>query len=138
MSLDDKKRAVVVGLEMSKAYEALSDAVLLGDNSRWSGAAGRLYYAVFHAVSALLVHDAHEVKSHKGAGVLFHQYYVKTNKVPAVYGALFGRLEDMREEGDYNCHYTISADEFTTSLPAAKEMVDAIAAMVGVGEEKQR
>lgn len=130
MSLDDEKRAVVVGLEIRKAYDTLDEAVLLADNGRWSGAANRLYYAVFHAVSALLIHDAHPVKSHKGAGIQLNQYYIKSNIIDSRYGALYGKLESMREEGDYNCHYTISEKEFHGSIAPAKELIDNIAEMV--------
>lgn len=130
MSLDDEKRVTVVRLEIEKAYETLDEAILLANNGRWSGAANRLYYAVFHAVSALLIHDSHPVKSHKGAGIQLHQFYIKNNILDSQFGALYGKLEDLREEGDYNCHYKINADEFSQSIPSAKEMIDTIAAIV--------
>lgn len=130
MSLDDEKRAVVVGLEMQKAYDTLEEAILLADNGRWSGAANRLYYAVFHAVSALLIHDAHPVKSHKGAGIQFNQYYIKPVIINSRYGALYARLESMREEGDYNCHYAISKEELHGSIAPAKDLIAIIAEMV--------
>lgn len=130
MSLDDEKRAVVVQLEIKKNYSTLKEAMLLAENQCWSGAASRLYYAVFHAVSALLIHDGHSVKSHKGAAIVFNQHYVKTSRVPFEYGALFSRLEDLREEGDYNCHYKVSSDELQSSLNPAKEMINTIVSMV--------
>ena len=130
MSLDEEKRAIVVRLEIEKAYETLKESTILAEQNMWSGAANRLYYALFHAVSALLIHDAHTVKSHKGAGVLFNNHYVKNHKVPLQYGVLFGRLEDLREEGDYNCYYKISSEEFSSSVVPTKAMIDDIAAMV--------
>jgi uncharacterized protein (UPF0332 family) len=39
--------------------------------------ANRLFYSMFHAVSALLINDQREVGSHKRAAIRFHQYYVK-------------------------------------------------------------
>lgn len=130
MSLDDKKRAIIVGLEIDKAYDTYEESTLLADKNKWSGSVSRLYYAVFHAVSALLIHDGHPVRSHKGAAVLFNQHYIKTSKIKPEYGRLFGKLEELREEGDYNCHYQISADELLSSLQPAKEMIDTIAKMV--------
>ena len=130
MSLDDEKRAVVVGLEMEKAYRTFDDACLLSENGRWSSAANRLYYAVFHAVSALLIHDGHLVKSHKGAAVAFRKYYVATGVILQQQAMLFSKLEDLREESDYNCHYNVSADEVTSSLPSAKSLIDTIAELV--------
>ena len=42
----------------------------------WDVVANRIFYAAFHAVSALLIHDHIEVRSHKGAGLMFGQKYV--------------------------------------------------------------
>ena len=39
--------------------------------NKWETAANRLYYALFHAMSALLVCDGHQVKSHRGVLALF-------------------------------------------------------------------
>lgn len=36
----------------------------------------------------------------------------------------------MRYKGDYNCYYDVSPDELLGRIPQAKEMIDAIAAMV--------
>ncbi len=130
MSLDDDKRATVVRLQIEDAYGTLQDAMLLAGHKRWSGAANRLYYAAFYAVSALLVHDGHPVKSHKGAGVQFNKYYIDTGILPIDSGKLYADLEDLREEGDYNCFYRISEAELTALLPRTKEMIDTIAAMV--------
>ena len=127
MSLDDEKRAIVVALEIEKAHKMLDDARLLADNQRWSSAANRLYYAVFHAVSALLIHDGHLVKSHKGAAIEFRKHYVQTGIIPQSHATLFSRLEDLREESDYNCHYNVEADEVNSSLPTAETMIDNIA-----------
>ena len=62
--------------------------------------------------------------------IVFNQHYVKTSRVPFEYGALFSRLEDLREEGDYNCHYKVSSDELQSSLNPAKEMINTIVSMV--------
>ena len=48
----------------------------------WDVVANRLYYAVFHAVSALLIKDGHKVNTHKGTLVMFGQNYVKTGIFP--------------------------------------------------------
>ena len=69
MSLDNVSRETMVGLEISKAYSTMEECELMASKERWAGAAGRLYYAVFHAVCALLIHDGHLVKTHKGAGI---------------------------------------------------------------------
>ena len=130
MSLDETNRPVIVRLEIEKAYNTLMEAEIMMRENMPSGAAGRLYYAVFHAVSALLVHDKSRIKSHKGAYTMFCLHYVNTGKVPREYGNRYRQLEIMREESDYNCFYEVTVEELQKQIPIAKEMIDTIAAMV--------
>lgn len=126
MSLSDEERAIVVELETEKAFVAYQEALWLMEKQSWSGAAGRLYYALFHIVSALLIHDRRQVNSHKGSHILFGNYYIKPGLLPQEFGALYSQLETIREEGEYNCTYKVSEDELRQKLVPAKEMMDFI------------
>lgn len=64
MSLTDEERKTLVALELKKARDTYEEIGILTAANRWSGAANRLYYAVFHAVSALLINDGLQVNSH--------------------------------------------------------------------------
>ena len=130
MSIENVDRKVLVGMEIAKAYSTMEDCEIMVSKERWSGAASRLYYATFHAVCALLIHDEHKVKSHKGAGITFSQKYIHSGLLPSKYGELFYQLENMREKSDYDCFYTIQEEELRNKLAPAKEMIDTIAAMV--------
>ncbi|MBQ9418390.1 MAG: HEPN domain-containing protein [Bacteroidales bacterium] len=130
MSIDAVDRNVLVKLEREKAYSTLEECEFLVEKQRWPGAAGRLYYTVFHAVCALLIHDQHRVKTHKGAGIMFSQIYIRTSLLPPQYGDLFFQLEYIREKSDYDCFYNVSDKDVQLRLPQAKEMIDTIAAMV--------
>lgn len=130
MSLSDEERLLIVKLEIEKAYRLYGQALIMQASEQWDGMANRLYYAVFHAVSALLIHDRHEVNTHKGSHVLFAQYYVKIGVLPKKYGELYRTMEKMREESDYNCTYDEEADVLQENLAPAKEMIDTIAGMV--------
>ena len=96
MSLSDEERDIVVRIEIEKARRAYEEALVLLENEFWSGAAGRLYYAIFHAVSGLLISDKHQVNSHKGSHILFSNYYIKTGALPNSFGTLYSQLESMR------------------------------------------
>ena len=67
MSLSDEERNTLVRYELEKANKTLKEAEALFNANLWDGAANRLYYAVFHAVSALLIHDRHQVNTHQGS-----------------------------------------------------------------------
>ena len=89
MSLSDEERALIVSLEIEKAYRHYNQALIMQREEQWDGMANRLYYAVFHAVSALLISDHHYVNTHKGSHAMFAQYYIKTNKLPKTFGDLY-------------------------------------------------
>lgn len=130
MSLSEEERSILIGLEIEKAHEMMEDTELLIDKNRWSSAANRLYYAIFHCICALFIHDGYKVKSHKGVSVMFNQHYINTQKVPQEYGQMLSQLESMREEGDYNCHYKVDSRELSEKITIARQMIDTIETMV--------
>ena len=130
MSLTEEERRIIVDLEIEKAYRIYNQALIMMHEKQWDGMANRLYYAVFHAVSALLIMDNHTVNTHKGSHALFAQYYVKTDRLPKSYGDLYQKMERLREESDYNCTYSEEPELLQSNVEPAKEMIDTIAAMV--------
>ena len=91
MSLSEEERRIVVRLELEKAKRSLGQIDGLARLGYWDNIANRLYYALFHAVSALLVHDGHAVNTHKGAVAMFGQYYVKTGVFSLADGRLYSQ-----------------------------------------------
>ena len=78
MSLKEEERRIIVEMELDKAERIFAEQKLLRDGALWGTLANRLYYALFHAVSALLISEGYEVGTHKGAVIRFQQYFVKT------------------------------------------------------------
>ncbi|MBR1933772.1 MAG: HEPN domain-containing protein [Prevotella sp.] len=117
-------------MEMKKAREAYEDIGILIAANRLNGAANRMYYAVFHAVCALLIYDGHQVNTHKGSHALFSLHYIKTGILPREYGQLYNQLQTMREESDYNCAYDVEMDELLQRLEPAKRFIEDIEKVV--------
>ena len=134
MSLTNEERNTLVALELKKASETYEDIGILIGANRLNGAANRMYYAVFHAVCALLIHDGHQVSTHKGSHALFSQHYIKTGILPREYGQLYNQLQTMREESDYNCAYDVEMDELQQRLEPTKRLIDDIARIVNSGQ----
>lgn len=126
MSLSSEERNTIVALELKKAREAYEDIGILIAANRMNGAANRMYYAVFHAVCALLINDGHHVNTHKGSHAIFSQHYIKTGILPREYGQLYNQLQTMREESDYNCAYDVEMDELQQRLEPAKRLIEDI------------
>lgn len=102
MSLSQEERTIVVGLELEKADKFLAQANAVAALGIWDVVANRIFYAAFHAVSALLIHDYIEVRSRKGAGLMFGYKYVIPGIFSAEDGRLYAKLQDLREKSDYN------------------------------------
>ena len=85
--------------------------------------ANRIFYAAFHTVSALLINDHIEVRSHKGAGLMFGQKYVIPGIFSADDGRLYAKLQDLREKSDYNLVYQSSEDEMAPHIEKTRVRV---------------
>jgi hypothetical protein len=66
-----------------------------------SFAINRAYYAVFYAVSALLLEEGHRFQKHSGVRAAFNQHFIKTQRLDRKGGDLYSRLFRDRQEGDY-------------------------------------
>ena len=130
MSLSNEERDILVALEIKKARETYDEIVILLNANRLNGAANRMYYAVFHAVCALLIHDGIQVNTHRGTHAMFSQHYIKTGIFPKEYGQLYSQLQTMREESDYNCAYDVEIDELQRRLEPAKQFIEDIDKLV--------
>lgn len=130
MSLSDEERNTLAHYEIEKARNTLCEVEALIENNLWNGAANRLYYAVFHAVSALLIHDGYQVSTHQGSHALFGLHYIKSNRMPAEFGRLYSQLQTMREESDYNCIYDVTPEELKEKVEPAKRLIETIETML--------
>ena len=109
MSLSESERHIIVSRELEKAQRTFDDALFCADEGKWETTANRLYYALFHAMSALLVNDGYHVKSHRGILAMFGEHFIRTEIFAKEDGALLSDLVIMRDNADYNCFF--EADE---------------------------
>lgn len=130
MSLTDEERAILVNLEYEKGKSFLEQAEKIVELGYWDMVANRLYYAVFHAVSALLIKNGHKVGTHKGVVLLFGQHYIKTGIFSPVEGRLYSQLQTMREKADYVCTFQTSQEEITPMLEPARKMIEKIGSII--------
>jgi uncharacterized protein (UPF0332 family) len=84
-----------------KAVESLGAARRDLAARSFSFAISRAYYALFYAVSALLLEEGRRFQKHSGVRAIFNQHYVKTGKLSRTHGELYNRLFRDRQEGDY-------------------------------------
>lgn len=132
MSLNEADRFALVNLYWSKCKNTLSEAKIAIDNEAWNMAANRIYYACFHAVTALLVKDEHPVGSHIGAKMNFRKYYVKQGLASPEQGRLFSQLASLREKADYDITFKADKKDIERYYPAAMNLIEHIQSLLCV------
>ena len=130
MSLTNEERRTLVSLELKKARETFGEIEILTAANRWSGAANRLYYAVFHAINALHINDGHPVNTHKGSHALFHLHYIKTRILSVEFGRLYNQLQTMREKADYNCTYYATEQDTAPRIATTESFIEKIIGLI--------
>ena len=130
MSLNDEERQIIVNLEKEKALNTFAEMEVLRQARLWNNIANRLYYAAFHAVSALLIHDHHNVGTHQGAVVLLHQYYVSKGLLSKEDGAFYSQLQTMREKSDYNCTYNATEEDTMPRIAQTEQFIGRVLKLI--------
>ncbi|MBQ8009065.1 MAG: HEPN domain-containing protein [Bacteroidaceae bacterium] len=102
MALTDEERQVLVEYRTQKAKDTLIEAKDNAKLNHWSLAANRLYYALFHMASALLISKGISTKTHSGTIRLLGKEFVQTGLLEKEDGNLISRLQNMRQSGDYD------------------------------------
>ena len=74
----ERERKALSQVRMEHAVECLSAARSLLEVGGYKSAANRSYYAVFHAMRAVLAFDEIDMKHHSGIISEFRRRYIKT------------------------------------------------------------
>lgn len=106
-----EERITLSKLRFEKARECLSDAALLAENESYKSLANRSYYAVFHAIRAVLALDGFDSKKHSGVIAEFQKQYIKDGTFDKEMSAIIRRLFLARNNSDYDDFFVIAKDE---------------------------
>lgn len=112
-----------VEYRLSRASEALQAARMLLDGGHLHSAISRMYYACFHAASAILLTEDHSSSKHSGLLALFDLYWMKPERLPRNLSRIYHGLFDRRQEADYGDAVFFDADEAEARLAQAEEFV---------------
>lgn len=123
MSLSDKDRSALVALYWQKSLITFDELESAIESRKWSMAANRMYYSLFHAATALLVHDGHEVASHRGLKGALGLNYVQTGKLTNEEARIFAQLATLRERADYDVIFAATETDIMKYMPRAKALL---------------
>ena len=64
--MTDEQKQIIVEQEIDKSQSFLSEAYKLIEMEMWNVSANRAYYALYHAILALMIHDGYAPRTHSG------------------------------------------------------------------------
>jgi len=101
MSNGEQQRNIVVSYWWEKAEASLLSAERELDAGALVFSINRLYYALYYAVSAVLLRKEFTFSKHSGVRAAFHREIIKTGLMDTEWGRLYDQLFEDRHEGDY-------------------------------------
>ena len=113
-------------VRFNHSEECLKSAETLLKDSDYKGAANRSYYAIFHALRAILVYDDFDSKKHSGIISTFNKLYIKTNIFSKDVSRIISNSFDIRTDSDYNDFFIISKDSVTSQINDTKKFIELI------------
>ena len=129
MSLDQETRKDTVLYRMEKAQTAWNDAIFNVEHGRWGTAANRLYYALFHAVSALLIAQGIPANTHRGFLTQMNRHLVLQGTMTKEEARLVRHLFDLRQEDDYEDFIDVTENEINDILPEANALISKLTSL---------
>ena len=122
LTFDDKK--AIIAYRIQKSDSAMIEARDNADLKHWSLVANRLYYAVFHMASALMIDKGYNTKSHAGLICLLGQEFVLNGLLDREDAKLASRLLNMRQSGDYDDMFDWSEEDVLPLFPKTELLLN--------------
>lgn len=109
--------------ELRVAHEALLESEQLLKLGLLRGAGSRIYFAVFHAASAVLLAEGRRCSSHRETIATFGLLFARTGRWDPKFHRYLIDAEDFREEADYMTDVPVKVEGVVERLQKAREFV---------------
>ena len=120
------RKEEIIQLELQHANTALAEAEVLMQNGFYNGAISRMYYACYHATSALLLTKNITPKTHKGTLTELNKHFVLYGNFDESQSEFYGNLLQQRMKSDYNIILSMTKEKAEQLIRSAKEYIDYI------------
>ncbi len=111
---------------LQRAKESLQEAETLLRSEQYRGSANRSYYAVFHAMRAVLAVDGKDFKKHSAVISYFDQTYIKTGKFPRGCSVIVHSLFEIRSRCDYDDFFLVPKEMIAEQYEGAVSFVQTV------------
>ena len=128
---DQDYRTVFVSHWIDKARNDLESAQGNFQSGRLANAVRDIYFACFHAVSALFMKEGKTFKRHSQVRASFHRDLIKTGSIDISWGPFYEWIFDHRQQADYQPIAEFESDEVRAIFDQAKAFVTAMKKLLG-------
>lgn len=125
--MQEQEVKALSAVRLEHAKECLLDARTLLQAESYRSAANRAYYAIFHAMRAVLALDGFDSKKHSGIIAEFRRRYIASGIFPVKLSVDIDIASTIRNSSDYNDFFIISKKESTEQVKSAEAFVSVIA-----------
>lgn len=109
-----------------RAKEELEASRVMLGNHFYAAAISRAYYAVYYAITALLMERGVVVKTHRQAAIEFRKRFIKTKHFDVKYSDILDELFNVRMLSDYDAIPEIDEAKTARLLSLAKDFVEEV------------
>lgn len=124
MNNEEIKALATYRLEQSK--ENLEEAEALFNINKFKGANNRAYYAIFHAIKAVLALEQTDFKKHSSVIAYFNKEYINKGIFDRELGKRISQASFFREKSDYVDFYIVTKEECQEQIETAKMVIVAM------------
>ena len=124
--MDSNEIQALSKYRLDQAKENLEEAEVLFNINKFKGASNRAYYAIFHAIKALLALEETDFKKHSSVIAYFNKEYVSKKIFSRELGKKVGRARFFREKSDYVDFYIVTKEECQEQIETARKVIDEI------------
>lgn len=121
-----EKRRILSNIRYERALECLASAKSLLESGNYKSAANRSYYAIFHAMRAVLALDEVDRRYHSSIISEFRKRYIKTGIFETELSLIISELFDARTDSDYDDFFVISETEIVEQAKRAEYFLNQI------------
>ena len=124
--MSDKQDVTLSRYRLDKAKETYTTALVNLANDRYMDANNRAYYAIFHAMRAILALDGADFRKHSAVIAYFREHYIKSKQFDKILSDIVGNASFVRNQSDYEDFYVTSKDEATVQVNDAESFIAAV------------
>jgi len=124
--LPDQAHRDLAAYRLENARTMLADARTLADAGSYKSGNNRAYYAIFHAVRALLALEGLDFKKHSAVIAHFQNQYVRTGIFDKEYSSILAKASTIRNDSDYNDFFIASREDTLKQIDNADKFIRAI------------